>query len=168
MSPVLDAVDQRLKSLEAHLAQENPVLLSTVQSFRALDKVAHAMGLLAPDQSYASQIPWWPLISILGTFSAGKSTFINHFLGYKIQRSGNQAVDDRFTVICYAREATPHALPGIALDSDPRFPLYNISRDIEQVATLDVRKPGNPLLRFKINGWVGLTFTLAILADYFV
>jgi hypothetical protein len=35
MSPVLDAVDQRLKSLEAHLAQENPVLLSTVQSFRA-------------------------------------------------------------------------------------------------------------------------------------
>ena len=140
MSPALDAVDQRLKSLEAHLAQENPVLLSTVQSFRALDKVAHAMGLLAPDQSYAHQIPWWPLISILGTFSAGKSTFINHFLGYKIQRSGNQAVDDRFTVICYAREATPHALPGIALDSDPRFPLYNISRDIEQVATGEGRR----------------------------
>jgi len=129
-----DAIEQRLKNLESHLAQENPVLLSTVQSFRALDKVAQAMGLLAPDQSYATQIPWWPLIAVLGTFSAGKSTFINHFLGHKIQRSGNQAVDDRFTVVCYAREATPHALPGIALDSDPRFPLYNISKDIEQAA----------------------------------
>lgn len=134
MPPATDAVEQRLKNLESHLAQENPVLLSTVQSFRALDKVAHAMGLLATDESYATQIPWWPLIAVLGTFSAGKSTFINHFLGYKIQRSGNQAVDDRFTVICYARESTPHALPGIALDSDPRFPLYNISKDIELAA----------------------------------
>jgi GTPase SAR1 family protein len=134
MSPTTDAVEQQLKNLESHLAQENPVLLSTVQSFRALDKVAHAMGLLAPDQSYATQIPWWPLISVLGTFSAGKSTFINHFLGYKVQRSGNQAVDDRFTVICYSREATAHALPGIALDSDPRFPLYQISKDIDVAA----------------------------------
>lgn len=44
--PPSDAVEQQLKNLESHLAQENPVLLSTVQSFRALDKVAHAMGLL--------------------------------------------------------------------------------------------------------------------------
>jgi len=134
MHPSTDAVEQQLVNLESHLAQENPVLLNTVQSFRALDKVAHAMGLLAPDQSYATQIPWWPLISVLGTFSAGKSTFINHFLGSKIQRTGNQAVDDRFTVICYSREATAHALPGIALDSDPRFPLYQISKDIDLVA----------------------------------
>jgi hypothetical protein len=134
MSPSTAAIDQQLKNLESHLAQENPVLLSAVQSFRALDKIAHAMGLLAPEESYATQIPWWPLISVLGTFSAGKSTFINHFLGYKIQRSGNQAVDDRFTVICYSREATAHALPGIALDSDPRFPLYQISKDIDLVA----------------------------------
>ena len=62
MPPTTDAVEQQLKNLESHLAQENPVLLSTVQSFRALDKVAHAMGLLAPDQSYATQIPSWPLI----------------------------------------------------------------------------------------------------------
>ena len=134
MNPATDAVAQRLKNLESHLAQENPILLSTVQSFRALDKVAQSMGLMAPDESFATQIPWWPLISVLGTFSAGKSTFINHFLGFKIQRSGNQAVDDRFTVICYSREATPHALPGIALDSDPRFPLYHISKDIDLAA----------------------------------
>lgn len=134
MNPAEDIVEQRLKNLETHLAQENPVLLSTVQSFRTLDRVAHDMGLLAKDQSFATQIPWWPLISVLGTFSAGKSTFVNHFLGQKLQRTGNQAVDDRFTVICYSRGASGHALPGVSLNSDPRFPLYQISKDLETVA----------------------------------
>jgi len=134
MHPSTNAVEQRLKNLEAHLEQENSVLLGTVQSFRTLDRVAYGMGLLEKDQSYATQIPWWPLISVLGTFSAGKSTFINHFLGSKLQRTGNQAVDDRFTVICYSRESTDHALPGVALDSDPRFPLYQISKDIDLVS----------------------------------
>lgn len=127
-------INSRLKHLESHLSKENPVLLSTVQSFRELDKVAYRMGLLDNTESFATHIPWWPLISILGTFSAGKSTFINHYLGSPLQRSGNQAVDDRFTVICYSDEETPHALPGVALDSDPRFPFYKISSDIEQVA----------------------------------
>ena len=71
-------IETRLKHLEAHLEQENPVLLTTVQSFRELDTVAYRMGLFNPEQSFATQIPWWPLISVLGTFSAGKSTFINH------------------------------------------------------------------------------------------
>ena len=129
-----ELINSRLKHLESHLSQENPVLLSTVQSFRELDKVAYRMGLLENTESFATHIPWWPLISVLGTFSAGKSTFINHYLGSPLQRSGNQAVDDRFTVICYSNEETPHALPGVALDSDPRFPFYKISSDIEQVA----------------------------------
>jgi len=127
-------IASRLQHLESHLEQENPVLLNTVQSFRSLDRVAYRMGLLARDDSFATKIPWWPLISILGTFSSGKSTFINHFLGLRLQRTGNQAVDDKFTVICYSREETGHALPGVALDSDPRFPFYQISKEIELVA----------------------------------
>jgi GTPase SAR1 family protein len=134
MHPAGQVIEARLQHLETHLEQENPILLSTVQSFRILDKVAFRMGLLEGDSSYATQIPWWPLISILGTFSAGKSTFINHYIGSKIQRSGNQAVDDKFTVICYSKEATAHALPGVALDSDPRFPFYQMSDEIEKVA----------------------------------
>jgi len=130
-SPVIES---RLKHLEIHLQQENPVLLSTVQSFRDLDKVAYKLGVLNREESYATQIPWWPLISILGTFSAGKSSFINHYLQFPLQRSGNQAVDDKFTVICYSREKNAHALPGVALDADPRFPFYQISNEIEQVA----------------------------------
>ena len=111
-----------------------------MQSFRALDRVAYRIGLLEPDDSFATKIPWWPLIAILGTFSSGKSTFINHYLGFRTQRTGNQAVDDKFTVLCYSHEETPHALPGVALDSDPRFPFYRISNDIEQVATGEGRR----------------------------
>lgn len=140
MFPAADVVEQRLKNLESHLKQENSVLLNTVQSFRGLDRIAYGTGLLEKDQSFATQIPWWPLISVLGTFSAGKSTFINHFLGSRLQRTGNQAVDDRFTVICYSRESTEHALPGVALDSDPRFPLYQISKDIELVSAGEGRR----------------------------
>lgn len=134
MHPAADVVEQRLKKLQTHLEQENPVLLGAVRSFRELDRVAYRIGLLTKEQSFATQIPWWPLISVLGTFSAGKSTFINHFLGSKLQRTGTQAVDDRFTVICYSRESAGHSLPGVALDSDPRFPLFQISKEIEQVA----------------------------------
>ncbi len=127
-------VEKRLKSLEKHLARENPLLLKAVQSYRDLDRVARRMGLLEKEDSFATQIPWWPLISILGTFSAGKSTFINDYLGMKLQRSGSQAVDDKFTVICYSEDPEPHTLPGVALDSDPRFPFYKFSHEIEAVA----------------------------------
>jgi len=129
-----ETVQQRLSDLEAHLEQENPILLNTVQSFRTLDRVAYDMGLLPNNKSFASQVPWWPLISVLGTFSAGKSTFINDFLGQAIQRTGNQAVDDRFTVIVYSPESRSHALPGVSLDSDPRFPFYQMSSEIDRVA----------------------------------
>lgn len=134
MHPAGQVIEARLKHLETHLEQENPILLSTIKSFRILDDVAFRMGLLSGDNSFATQIPWWPLISILGTFSAGKSTFINHYIDYPLQRSGNQAVDDKYTVICYSKEATAHALPGVALDSDPRFPFYQMSSEIEKVA----------------------------------
>ncbi|MCW8887923.1 MAG: dynamin family protein, partial [Gammaproteobacteria bacterium] len=127
-------IEQRLKSLERHLKDENPILIEVVASFRKLDKVAYRLGYLKRDQSYATMIPWWPLISILGTFSAGKSTFINHYLGHKLQTSGNQAVDDKFTVICHSKGEQVHVLPGLSLDADPRFPFYQISEDIERVS----------------------------------
>ncbi len=128
------AIENRLKNLEKHLERENPILIEAVKSFKELDNIAYRMGLISREESYATQIPWWPLISILGTFSAGKSTFINSFLGTKLQTSGNQAVDDKFTVICYTNDNESRVLPGLALDADPRFPFFNISEDIEKVA----------------------------------
>ncbi|OSM04285.1 putative dynamin family protein [Magnetofaba australis IT-1] len=129
-----------MESLEKHLKEENPILLQAVQRFRELDAVAYRMGILDPEESYATRVPWWPLISVLGTFSAGKSTFINSFLNSKLQRSGNQAVDDKFTVICFSQEEESRTLPGLALDADPRFPFYQVSRDIESVAAGEGRR----------------------------
>ena len=125
--------NERYKKLKQHLKEENPVLLEVINEYENLDKVAHSLGLLTSDESYTANISWWPLISILGTFSAGKSTFINEYLGHKVQQSGNQAVDDKFTVICYSDSDKVTTLPGLALDADPRFPFYNISEEVEKV-----------------------------------
>ena len=82
---------------------------------------------------------------MLGTFSAGKSSFINSYLGLSLQDTGNQAVDDRFTVISYSSDSESRTLPGVALDSDPRFPFYQISEQIESVASGEGAKIDNYL-----------------------
>lgn len=128
-------VEQRLKRLQEHLRRENPVLVEVVNQFQELDAVARKLGLLGAEDSYATQISWWPLIAVLGTFSAGKSSFINSYLGIDLQRTGNQAVDDRFTVITFSPDDQVRTLPGLALDGDPRFPFYRISDEIERVAS---------------------------------
>jgi GTPase SAR1 family protein len=74
------------------------------------------------------------MIAVLGTFSAGKSTFINEYIGQNVQRSGSQAVDDRFTVISYGTSDKVKELPGLALDGDPRFPFYRVSHEIERLS----------------------------------
>ncbi|BCN92320.1 hypothetical protein THMIRHAM_01050 [Thiomicrorhabdus immobilis] len=126
---------ERYLKLQQHLKEENPVLLDIINTYKELDKVGYKTGLLTKEQSYATQISWWPLISVLGTFSAGKSTFINGYTGKKIQTTGNQAVDDKFTVLCYGENDEVTTLPGLALDSDPRFPFFGISKEIEKVET---------------------------------
>lgn len=126
-------MNKRLQRLENHLQQENPILVSAVNSFRKLDRIATACGFYSKDESHATQISWWPLISVLGTFSAGKSSFINHYLGYSLQHTGNQAIDDKFTVTCYGGDAQTRVLPGVSLDADPRLPFYRISEELEKV-----------------------------------
>ncbi|MCP4697131.1 MAG: dynamin family protein [Gammaproteobacteria bacterium] len=131
-------IDKRLKHLEAHLAEENkdnPTLVKAVKSFRNLDRIAVRLGILGKGQSYATRVSWWPMVSVLGTFSAGKSTFINYYLGHDLQRTGNQAVDDKFTVISFSSEEGIKTLPGVALDADPRFPFYQISRSIAEISS---------------------------------
>lgn len=127
-------LQQRIKKLRSHLAQENPLLLQVVKSFRVLDGVAYRLGLLDDTTSFTTRVPWWPMISVMGTFSSGKSTFINFYLGEKLQQTGNQAVDDKFTVICYSNDDAQRVLPGLALDADPRFPFYQMSRELESVS----------------------------------
>lgn len=130
-------IEKRLQNLEEHLASEskdNPTLFKAVQSYRDLDKVAYRLGILDQEQSYATRVSWWPMIAVLGTFSSGKSTFINTYLGKDLQRTGNQAVDDKFTVISYSSQPESRTLPGVALDADPRFPFFQISRNIAEIS----------------------------------
>ncbi|MEI7608766.1 MAG: dynamin family protein [Rhodospirillaceae bacterium] len=150
---------RRLETLEAHLRSEHPNLLAVIPTFRAFDKVLYRMGLLTQTESLAMRIPWWPMISVLGLFSAGKSSFINSYLGTDLQTSGNQAVDDKFTVICFGPDRKYDALPGTALNADPRFPFYRMSDEIEKVASgegkridayLQLKTCASPRLKGKI------------------
>ncbi len=124
----------RIKSLRQHISTENPLLVAVVDRFCELDKIAYGLGIISRKQSYTTEISWWPLIAVLGTFSAGKSTFINHYVKTELQKTGNQAVDDKFTVICFSSDDKIRVLPGLALDADPRFPFYQISEEIDKVA----------------------------------
>jgi hypothetical protein len=153
------ALLRRLETLEAHLRSEHPNLLAVIPTFRAFDRVLYRMGLLSPSESLAMRIPWWPMISVLGLFSAGKSSFVNSYLGVDLQTSGNQAVDDKFTVICFGPDRKYDALPGTALNADPRFPFYRMSDEIEKVASgegkridayLQLKTCSSPRLKGKI------------------
>jgi len=134
------SIVKRFDSLKSHLERENPVLIDAISGFRKLDAIGYKTGLLNTDESYAMQISWWPLVSILGVFSAGKSSFINSYLGKDLQKTGNQAVDDKFTVVCYGEENAGRVLPGLALDADMRFPFYRISDEIEKVTSGEGRR----------------------------
>jgi len=124
---------ERYKKLKEYLSVENPVLLDVIDRYKTLDEIAYNVGLIDKTKTYTEHISWWPMISVLGTFSAGKSTFINEYLGTTIQESGNQAIDDKFTVVCYGNSPETITLPGLALDADPRFPFYNISEEVNKV-----------------------------------
>lgn len=131
---------ERLRELKRRLKQENPLLEEVVDRFQELDRISRRLGLLGRDESHADRASWWPLVSVLGVYSSGKSSFINHYLGRRIQATGNQAVDDKFTVICYGDDPDGPVLPGIALDADPRFPFYRISRALEEVSPGEGRR----------------------------
>ncbi len=149
---------ERYRKLKEHLLDENPLLVEAIEEYKVLDEIAHDLGLLDPLKTYTESISWWPLISVLGTFSAGKSSFINELLGQKVQETGNQAVDDKFTVICYSKQKGVTTLPGVALDADPRFPFYNISNEIQKLDSndkninryLQLKTVNSPTLKGKI------------------
>ena len=134
------SIVKRFDSLKTHLQRENPILIDAIGGFRKLDDIGYRTGLIDSDESYAMQISWWPLVSILGVFSAGKSSFINTYLGKPLQKTGNQAVDDKFTVMCFGEKNAGQVLPGLALDADMRFPFYRISDEIEKVTEGEGRR----------------------------
>ncbi|HYE48404.1 MAG TPA: dynamin family protein [Azospirillaceae bacterium] len=123
---------RRVQNLRTHLKAENPDLVGLVDAYVRMDKLLRRMRLLDRDDTLTTRIGWWPVVAAVGLYSAGKSTFLNDLLGQTVQRTGNQAVDDKFTVICHGTEL--RELPGTALDVDPRFPFHAMGDEIDKVA----------------------------------
>jgi len=126
-------VQQRLKKLESNLRNESPLLVDAVKGFKELDLIAYRLGLLNKNQSHGTDIPWWPLVTVLGTDSIGKTSFLNTYLNYDLLDTENPEDEEKFTVISYARGDESRNLPGVALDADPRFPFYKIADELEKV-----------------------------------
>ncbi len=129
MSATNDVV-RHIADLKQHLGSENTALAGMVESYEDMDGVLRRLRLIRDDETLTGSISWWPVVSVLGMFSAGKSTSINELLGVQVQRTGRQAVDDVFTVICHGPDRAD--LPGTALARDSRFPFYGMEDEIER------------------------------------
>ena len=46
-------ISQRLRKLEKHLKQENPILSEVVQNFRELDSISRRIGFFHREESHA-------------------------------------------------------------------------------------------------------------------
>ena len=82
--------------------------IAPVAQAQRMDLVANAV-LMTP-----------PLVLLLGNHSSGKSSFINHLLGRKIQRTGVAPTDDGFTTLVYGEQE--RSFDGQALVSNPDLP----------------------------------------------
>jgi len=122
-----------LLNLEKHFANDNPILLKAAKVFQDLDQVEYDLGLIESDETTACKQSWWPIISLIGGNSTAKSRFINSYLGAEHLLSGIQTSSHKFTVLLHNNQPTSATLPGTALDVDPRYPFYQISRKIEQL-----------------------------------
>jgi len=61
-----------------------------------------------------------PMVLLLGNHSSGKSTFINHVLGAKIQKTGLAPTDDAFTVLAFGGQEEERE--GQAVAANPSLP----------------------------------------------
>lgn len=121
-----------LLNMEKQFANENPILRKAAKLFQELDQIEFDLGLLEVGETTACKQSWWPTISLIGGNSTAKSRFINSYLGSDQLLSGIQTASNKFTVLVHSGQTTPVILPASALDVDPRYPFYQISRKIEQ------------------------------------
>ncbi|MFZ4502699.1 MAG: hypothetical protein ACOYM1_01990 [Methylovulum sp.] len=122
-----------LLNLEKQFAGDNPVLLQVAKIFQELDQLEYDLGLINADETTASKDSWWPIVSLIGGSSTAKSKFINSYLGSEQLLSGIQASSHKFTVLLDSPQPNSVTLQGTALDVDPRYPFYQVSRKIDRL-----------------------------------
>ena len=133
MSTTEKSVSSSLHLLEQQLADKNPALLQAFRLYHELDQVAYDLGLIGMDDSLANKTSWSPIITVIGDPSSGRNEFINRYLDTTTPAIDSFANHAQFTVLIYRPDETPIALPGTAVDGDPRFPFYHIGDRLEQL-----------------------------------
>jgi hypothetical protein len=127
------AASNYLSNLENFLAGQNPALIEAVKIFQELDQVEFELGILDNEDTTASKVSWWPVISVMGTAASGKAEFINQYLKSNVLHADVDSTSEKVTVYQHSVNQSDVTLPGTALDGDPRFPFFRTSKKIEEV-----------------------------------
>ena len=166
MSTTEKTVSSSLHLIEQQLADKNPALLQAFRLYHELDQVAYDLGLIGMDDSLANKTSWSPIITVIGDSSSGRNEFINRYLDTAIPAMDSFANHAQFTVLIHRPDDTPIALPGTAVDGDPRFPFYHISERLDQLEKGESRHI-NTYLELKTNNSNKLKDKTIILAPGF-
>lgn len=125
-----------------------------------LEMVAQKLSPVAMRYGYSdvpleTTIKWRPQVLVLGSYSSGKSTLINDFLGAKIQATGQAPTDDSFTIITYDDSQPPDApiqttesRDGKFLLNDSEYPFETLKKHGQRFAAhFRLKKVNSPFLR---------------------
>jgi EH domain-containing protein 1 len=107
------------------------------------------------DVPLETTVKWRPQVLVLGSYSSGKSTLINDFLGFKVQATGQAPTDDSFTVITYDDTLPPDAPPqltetrdGKYLLNDSEYPFETLKKHGQRFAAhFRLKKVNAPFLK---------------------
>ena len=166
MSTTEKSVSSSLQHVELQLADKNPALLQAFRLYHELDQVAYDLGLIGMDDSLANKTSWSPVITVIGDASSGRNEFIDRYLANTIPVMDAHGINAEFTVLIHREGETPMALPGTAVDGDPRFPFFHISERLEQIEKGESRNI-NSYLDLKTNNSQNLKDKTIILAPGF-
>jgi len=125
-----------------------------------LEMVAEQLSPIAIRYGYSevpleTTIKWKPQVLVLGSYSSGKSTLINEFLGAPIQATGQAPTDDSFTVITHD-DTQPADTPvqvtesrdGKFLLHDSEYPFETLRKHGQRFAAhFRLKKVNSPFLR---------------------
>jgi len=99
-------------------------------------------------------IKWKPIVLLLGNYSSGKSTLINEFLGFDIQKTGQAPTDDSFTIITNDESVSANEYirvteerDGKVLLNDPEYPFVSLKKHGQRFAShFRLKKTNSPFL----------------------
>jgi len=125
-----------------------------------LEMVAEQLTPVAMRYGYSdvpleTTIKWRPLVLVLGSYSSGKSTLINDFLGTRIQATGQAPTDDSFTVITFDDNQTSEnpiqvteTRDGKFLLNDSEYPFESLRKHGQRFAAhFRLKKVNSPFLK---------------------